>query len=138
MKQLITLTLIILSMACFGQAKKENLKIEDSSNITAFKETKKKDNGVVIYGEASDHTPKWETYGSKGTIELPADIQKKLVSLDSVIQSVNKQYREIVEPLQKQQQLIFEMAFSFKGVDVNKVDSVKYNKGIITYKVKQK
>ena len=72
------------------------------------------------------------------TIKLPADIQKKLMSLDSVIQIVNKQYREIVEPLQKQQQLIFEMAFSFQGVDISKVDSVRYDKGVITFKPKKK
>jgi hypothetical protein len=116
------LTLLLLSLTAFGQ------------DVTA----KKYPSGTVLGDGYSGQTPKWETFNNKGTIELPADIQKKLVSLDSVIQSVNKQYREIVEPLQKQQQLIFEMAFSFKGVDVSKVDSVKYDKGIITYKVKQK
>lgn len=100
MKSIVTLTLFILSVACFGQAPEQS--------------------------------------SSKKTISLPADVQKKLMSLDSVIQAVNKQYREIVEPLQKQQQLIFEMAFSFKGVDIAKVDSIQYDKGVITYKLKNK
>lgn len=127
MKSIITLTLLIFSLACFGQANESFVEAK-AQGIDRNMKT------ITTYG------PVQGLDLSKGKITLPADVQKKLVSLDSVIQVVSKQYREIVEPLQAQQEIIFDLAFSFNGISnwKEKVDSVRYNKGTITYKVKPK